>query len=131
MCLQVKAAELYHFGLIPVPSSNPPLRSINCVLPSHLCGTLYPSPKGISLCTSKGANNREMIALALQLKSFPDQRIKVSYFVVGHVSHIRHYTLFYLFRLENQSGCWYPEDNAATFYYAARAYVVNATDRHV
>lgn len=79
MCLQVKSAEVYHFGLIPVPSANPPLRSINCVLPSHLYGTLYPSPKGISMCSAKGATNREMIGIALQLKSFPDQRIKVSF----------------------------------------------------
>lgn len=80
MCLQVKSAEVYHCGLIPVPSSNPPLRSINCVLPSHLSATLYPTPKGVSMCPPKGATNREMISLALQVKTFPDQRIKASFF---------------------------------------------------
>ncbi|XP_037027616.1 autophagy-related protein 2 homolog B [Bradysia coprophila] len=93
VCLQVKSAEIYHFGLIPVPSSNPPLRSINCVLPSHLYGTLYPSPKGISNCTSKGATNREMIGLALQLKSIPDQRIKKIKVAAGiQKTTLRHFT---------------------------------------
>lgn len=96
VCLQVKSAELYHFGLIPVPSTNPPLRSINCVLPSHLNGTLYPTPKGISMCTAKGATNREMIGLALQLKSFPDQRIKVQYVDNHHLRH-RHILTFVSF----------------------------------
>lgn len=85
MCLQVKSAELYHIGIHPLPSACPPLRSINCVLPSHLNATLYPSPKGISMCPAKGATNREMIGLALQLKTIPDQKIKASILAIENV----------------------------------------------
>lgn len=76
-CLQAASAELYHFGLIPVPSSSPPLRFIGCVLPAHMQSTIYPSPKNIAPFETRGDLKRDQLSLAVQIKSCPDQRIKV------------------------------------------------------
>lgn len=79
MCVQAAAAEVFHFGLIPVPTSNPPLRVIGCALPSHVQSTIYPTPKGLTVQEPLGKKqtNREMLSVAVQIKSHPDQRIKV------------------------------------------------------
>lgn len=81
VCLQANSAELYHFGLIPIPLTNPPLRLIGCVLPNHLQSTMYPSPINISPFDQKGEPNREMVSVAVQIKSVPEQRIKVFFFI--------------------------------------------------
>lgn len=73
-CLQSNAAELYHYGLIPVPAPDPPLRVFGCMLPSHLQSTFYPIPK--DLVTTDSTSSREMISLAVQIKTCPDQRRK-------------------------------------------------------
>lgn len=73
-CLQSNAAELYHYGLIPVPTSDPPLRLFGCMLPSHVQSTFYPIPK--DLVTTESTSSREMISLAVQIKTCPDQRRK-------------------------------------------------------
>lgn len=81
VCLQSKNTEIYHCGLIPFPIQNPPLRDINCVLPSHMKSTLYPTPRNLTLSESKGTPTREMLSVAVQIKLCPEQslkRIKVS-----------------------------------------------------
>lgn len=80
MCVQASSAEIFHFGLIPVPTSNPPLRLIGCVLPSHVQSTIYPTPKGLTMQEPLGkrSTNREMLSIAVQIKSQPEQRIKVT-----------------------------------------------------
>lgn len=77
VCLQSKNAEVYHCGLIPFPIQNPPLREINCVLPSHMKSTFYPTPRNLSLSENKGTPTREMLSLAVQIKLCPDQGLKV------------------------------------------------------
>lgn len=79
MCVQVASAEVYHIGLIPVPSANPPLRVIGCVLPSHVQSTLYPTPPNLTANQSAGkkVTNREMISIAVQIKSIPERKVKV------------------------------------------------------
>uniref|UniRef100_A0A182Y760 Autophagy-related protein 2 n=1 Tax=Anopheles stephensi TaxID=30069 RepID=A0A182Y760_ANOST len=76
LCIQAKSAEFYHCGLIPTPCNNPPLRLINSVLPAYLQSTLYPTPKSLTLHEQRGCTNREMLSLAIQIKSVPDLAIK-------------------------------------------------------
>lgn len=97
LCLQAKSAELYHCGLIPVPGSDPPLRVIGCMLPSHLKSTLYPTLANSTLIEKTEQTNRDMISLAVQIKSCPDQNLKVSEF--GYESfqiYFYNYTFFYI-----------------------------------
>lgn len=77
LCLQLGAAELYHFGLIPVPAPNPPLRLIGCVLPTHMQSTFYPTPKNLSQFDPPTPENREMLSVAVQIKTLPEQLVKV------------------------------------------------------
>lgn len=79
VCMQSKNAEVYHCGLIPYPIQNPPLREINCVLPSHMKSTLYATSRNMSLSESKGSPNREMLSVAVQIKLCPEQQLKVNY----------------------------------------------------
>lgn len=81
LCVQARGVELYHFGLIPFPSQDPPLRLIGCVLPDHMQCTLYPSPKNISMCEQKNSTSREMISLAMEIRKLADQRVKVQIFL--------------------------------------------------
>lgn len=83
VCLQAASTELYHFGLIPVPSADPPLRFIGCVLPAHMQSTLYPSPKNIAPVEHRADPKRDQLSLAVQIKSCPDQRIKRIKVAVG------------------------------------------------
>lgn len=79
MCVQACAVEMYHIGLVPVPSSNPPLRLFGCVLPSHVQSTIYPTPVNLTVNQSAGkkATNREMVSIAVQVKSLPERKVKV------------------------------------------------------
>lgn len=79
LCVQATSAEVFHIGLVPVPSPNPPLRVFGCVLPSHVQSTLYPTPPDLTNDQSIGkkATNREMISVAVQIKSIPEKKIKV------------------------------------------------------
>lgn len=76
LCFNGKSAEVYHCGLTPSPSSNPPLRLVGSMLPSHMKSTLYPTPKDLTQQQNKGTANREMISLAIQIKKLPEQNIK-------------------------------------------------------
>ncbi|XP_031632964.1 autophagy-related protein 2 homolog B [Contarinia nasturtii] len=78
MCVQASAVEMYHIGLVPVPSSNPPLRLYGCVLPSHVQSTIYPTPSNLTVdqAVGKKASNREMISIAVQVKSVPERKVK-------------------------------------------------------
>lgn len=79
MCVQASAVEMYHIGLVPVPSTNPPLRLFGCVLPSHVQSTIYPTPPNLTVdqALGKKATNREMISIAVQVKSVPERKVKV------------------------------------------------------
>lgn len=79
MCVQASAVEMYHIGLVPVPSTNPPLRLFGCVLPSHVQSTIYPTPPNLTVdqAIGKKAKNREMISIAVQVKSVPERKVKV------------------------------------------------------
>lgn len=81
MCVQVSSVEVYHIGLVPVPASNPPLRVYGCVLPSHIQSTIYPTPTDLTVnqAIGKRVSNREMISIAVQIKSVPERKIKVNY----------------------------------------------------
>ncbi|KAL1379044.1 hypothetical protein pipiens_003861, partial [Culex pipiens pipiens] len=76
LCIQGKAADIYHCGLIPTPANNPPLRLVNSVLPAYILSTLYPTPRNLTLHEQRGCPNREMFSLAIQIKALPDQSIK-------------------------------------------------------
>lgn len=80
MCVQASAAEVYHIGLVPVPSSNPPLRLFGCVLPSHVQSTIYPTPPNLTVnqAIGKKVTNREMVSIAVQVKSVPERKVKVT-----------------------------------------------------
>jgi autophagy-related protein 2 len=81
LCVQTNGLEMYHCGLLPVPIQNPPLRDVNWSLPAWTNATLYPTPRNLSLSESHGSSKRDMLALAIQIKTNPDQglkRIKVS-----------------------------------------------------
>ncbi|XP_053671919.1 autophagy-related protein 2 homolog A [Anopheles nili] len=93
LCIQAKSAEFYHCGLIPTPSSNPPLRLINSVLPSYLQSTLYPTPKNLTLHEQRGCANREMLSLAIQIKSVPDLAVKRIRLAAGiQLTTLRHHS---------------------------------------
>uniref|UniRef100_A0A1Q3FUU4 Autophagy-related protein 2 n=2 Tax=Culex tarsalis TaxID=7177 RepID=A0A1Q3FUU4_CULTA len=76
LCIQGKAADVYHCGLIPTPANNPPLRLVNSVLPAYILSTLYPTPRNLTLHEQRGCPNREMFSLAIQIKALPEQSIK-------------------------------------------------------
>ncbi|EDS41201.1 autophagy-specific gene 2 [Culex quinquefasciatus] len=76
LCIQGKAADIYHCGLIPTPANNPPLRLVNSVLPAYILSTLYPTPRNLTLHEQRGCPNREMFSLAIQIKALPEQSIK-------------------------------------------------------
>lgn len=81
VCIQAGNLDLYHCGLIPVPSQNPPLREINSLLPDWLKSTIYATPENSTLSDSRGSKKREMLSLAMQIKANPDlmlKRIKLS-----------------------------------------------------
>lgn len=79
MCVQAAAVEMYHIGLVPVPSSNPPLRLHGCVLPNHVQSTIYATPPDLTVnqAVGKKSTNREMISIAVQVKSVPERKVKV------------------------------------------------------
>lgn len=79
LCVQAASAEVFHIGLVPVPSLNPPLRVFGCVLPSHVQSTLYPTPPDLTInqAVGKKATNREMLSIAVQIKSVPEKKVKV------------------------------------------------------
>lgn len=79
LCVLASSAEVFHFGLIPVPTTNPPLRLIGCALPSHIQSTIYPTPRGLTVeePPSRKSTSREMISVAVQIKSQPELKIKV------------------------------------------------------
>lgn len=91
MCIEASAAELFHFGLIPVPCPDPPLRLIGCVLPSHMQSTFYPSPKNISLSEKTVASNRDMLSIAMEIQKCRPRKIKKIKVAAG----IQHATLRY------------------------------------
>lgn len=76
LCFNGKSAEVFHCGLTPSPSLNPPLRLVGSMLPTHMKSTLYPTPKDLTQQQNKGNPNREMISLAIQIKKLPEQNIK-------------------------------------------------------
>lgn len=80
MCVQAGSVEMYHLGLIPVPSPDPPLRMYGCVLPSHVQSTIYPTPSDLTVnqVLGKSSTNREMLSIAVQIKSVPERKVKVS-----------------------------------------------------
>lgn len=79
LCLHSKSAELHHFGLVPLASADPPLRLLNCILPEHMLGTFYPTPRNLSFADSKRITNREMLSLAVEIKKCSSQKVKVSF----------------------------------------------------
>lgn len=85
LCIQASDAEIYHIGLVPVPSSNPPLRLYGCVLPGHLQSTIYATPSDLTAnqSTSGVSPKREMLSIAIEIKSVPERKIKVSQTVNG------------------------------------------------
>lgn len=79
MCVQGSSVEMYHIGLVPVPSTDPPLRLYGCVLPSHVQSTIYPTPPNLTVnqAVGKKVSNREMVSIAVQVKSMPERKVKV------------------------------------------------------
>lgn len=78
LCLHSKSIELYHFGLIPVPSATPPLRLINSIIPEYQQSTLYPTPQNVTLSEWRNVdNNREMLSLAMEIRKCCAQSVKV------------------------------------------------------
>lgn len=80
-CIQSGNLEMYHCGLLPVPIQNPPLRDLSCSLPAWLNATIFSTPRNLSLCDNRGQTKRDMLTLAVQIKSNPEQglkRIKIS-----------------------------------------------------
>ncbi|XP_050067859.1 autophagy-related protein 2 homolog A [Anopheles maculipalpis] len=93
LCIQAKSAEFYHCGLIPTPCNSPPLRLINSVLPSYLQSTLYPTPKNLTLHEQRGCTNREMLSLAIQIKTVPDLAVKRIRLAAGiQLTTLRHHS---------------------------------------
>lgn len=91
VCLQAGTVEIYHCGLIPVPSPNPPLRLIGSVLPTHILSTLYPTPKNITLLdqSDSGVRKREMVSLAIEVQKRTENRVKKIKMAIG----VEHATL--------------------------------------
>lgn len=80
-CIQSENMEVYHCGLLPVPIQNPPLRDLNCSLPSWLNATIYSTPRNLIHGDHKVSFERDMLSLAVQIKANPDQglkRVKIS-----------------------------------------------------
>ncbi|KAL7049279.1 hypothetical protein ACKWTF_003650 [Chironomus riparius] len=80
-CIQSGNLEVYHCGLLPVPIQNSPLRDLTCSLPAWLNATIYPTPRNLIPNDNKVTFDRDMLSLAVQIKSNPEQglkRVKVS-----------------------------------------------------
>ncbi|XP_055537641.1 autophagy-related protein 2 homolog A [Wyeomyia smithii] len=93
LCIQGKAADVYHCGLIPTPAANPPLRLVNSVLPAHVFSTLYPTPKNLTINEQRGCSNREMFTMAIQIKTVPEQSIKRIRMAAGvQLTTLRHHS---------------------------------------
>ncbi|XP_065094861.1 autophagy-related protein 2 homolog A-like [Ochlerotatus camptorhynchus] len=93
LCIQGKAADVYHCGLIPTPANNPPLRLVNSVLPAYILSTLYPTPKNLTVNEQRGCPNREMLSLAIQIKAIPEQSIKRIRMAAGvQLTTLRHHS---------------------------------------
>lgn len=91
VCLQAGSLEIYHCGLIPVPSPNPPLRLIGSVLPAHILSTLYATPKNITLLDQldKSVRKREMVSLAIEVQKRTEHQVKRIKMAIG----VEHATL--------------------------------------
>uniref|UniRef100_A0A1B0D0K3 Autophagy-related protein 2 n=1 Tax=Phlebotomus papatasi TaxID=29031 RepID=A0A1B0D0K3_PHLPP len=76
VCLEVVDADLYHCGIMPSPSSDPPIRWFESMFPDYLLRTIYSTPKDLTMQKSKRNKEREMISLAIQIKHCPEQRLK-------------------------------------------------------
>ncbi|XP_029712827.1 autophagy-related protein 2 homolog A [Aedes albopictus] len=93
LCIQGKAADIYHCGLIPTPANNPPLRLVNSVLPAYILSTLYPTPRNLTVNDQRGCPNREMFSLAIQIKALPEQSIKRIRMTAGiQLTTLRHHS---------------------------------------
>lgn len=93
LCIQGKAADIYHCGLIPTPANNPPLRLVNSVLPAYILSTLYPTPRNLTVNEQRGCPNREMFSLAIQIKALPEQSIKRIRMTAGiQLTTLRHHS---------------------------------------
>lgn len=75
-CVQSGNAEMYHCGLLPVPIQNPPLRDINCTLPTWLKASIYSTPKNLTFGEKRNLSNHDMLSLAVQIKASPEQGLK-------------------------------------------------------
>lgn len=108
LCVEAGSAEIFHFGLIPVPTTHPPLRTIGCALPSHVQSTIYPTPRGLTMQEPLGnrTNNREMISVAIQIKSQPEMKIKVhfSHSWLEFINHFIYLLSFSLQRIKVSAG---------------------------
>lgn len=76
--VQSGSIELYHAGLIPTPSANPPLRLIGSVLPAHINSTLYGTPRNLTPLQQRplGPRQREQFTLAVEIQKRTEQRVK-------------------------------------------------------
>lgn len=93
LCIQGKAADIYHCGLIPTPANNPPLRLVNSVLPAYILSTLYPTPRNLTMNDQRGCPKREMFSLAIQIKAIPEQNIKRIRLAAGvQLATLRHHS---------------------------------------
>lgn len=79
MCVQAEYAKIYHIGLVPSPPTNPPIREFGCLMPPHVQSTIYPTPPDLTVNQSTGdGSKREMLSIAVEIRSVPERKIKVS-----------------------------------------------------
>jgi autophagy-related protein 2 len=76
VCLMVKDVTLYHCGLITISSQDPPLRSINSIIPKHCQRTIYRSEPGANI--SLNLTEKDMLSVAIRIQAAHEtHRIKV------------------------------------------------------
>ncbi|XP_034941345.1 autophagy-related protein 2 homolog B [Chelonus insularis] len=67
VCTMVKSISLNHCGLTTTPSTTPPLRSINSVIPRHCQPAIYRSENGVQ--ETPGSAEKDMLTVAVRIQA--------------------------------------------------------------
>ncbi|XP_011503827.1 PREDICTED: autophagy-related protein 2 homolog A [Ceratosolen solmsi marchali] len=67
VCLMIKDVKLYHCGLVTIPSQDPPLRSINSIIPKHCQRSIYRSEPGANI--SLNLIEKDMLSVAIRIQA--------------------------------------------------------------
>ncbi|XP_008558251.1 autophagy-related protein 2 homolog B [Microplitis demolitor] len=68
VCTMIKNVSLYHCGITTIPSTTPPLRSLNSVIPRHCQPAIYRSHNGLQE-NIEAAEDADMLTVAVRIQA--------------------------------------------------------------